>query len=229
MPRPARVNISGIPQHVTQRGNNRQVCFFDNADRRIYLELLHEAALRRDCSIHAYVLMTNHVHLLVTPNTPNGVSLLMQDTGREYVPYINKAYRRSGTLWEGRFKSSLVESSEYCLTCYQYIELNPVRAMMVKSPGDYPWSSYQTNGLEATDHLITPHRQWLKLGHDLPSRHAAYRRLFEAEIAGKRLEAIRHSNRKGLPLGCKRFRAEIESQLNIKLGSGKVGRPPKKR
>ena len=121
MPRPTRLNLAGIPQHVTQRGNNRQVCFFDDADYQLYLGLLGEACKRHQCKVHAYVLMTNHVHLLITPEIPTGVSLVFRDLDRDYVRQLNRKYRRTGTLWEGRFKSSLVDHDIYCLTCYRYI------------------------------------------------------------------------------------------------------------
>lgn len=227
MPRPARLNLPGIPQHVTQRGNNRQHCFFDDQDRKTYLNLLGKAAQRRDCEIHAYVLMTNHVHLLVTPNIPDGVSRLMQDTGREYVRHINRTHQRSGTLWEGRFKSSLVDSEIYCLVCYRYIELNPVRAEIVAAPGKYRWSSYPANALGQPDVLLTPHPLWLALGEDSTGRCQAYRRLFHCETPASTLRMFRYCNRKGLPLGSEQFKARIESQLQIKLGTGKVGRPAK--
>ena len=138
MPRPNRLNLPGVPQHVTQRGNNRQACFFEDADYRLYLSLLAAACQRHQCTVHAYVLMTNHVHLLITPQFAQGVSLLMRDLGRDYVRQVNQAYRRTGTMWEGRFKSSLVDSEDYCLACYRYIELNPVRANMVAHPREYP-------------------------------------------------------------------------------------------
>jgi putative transposase len=227
MPRPRRLNIPDIPQHVTQRGNNRQVCFFGDEDRHIYLSLLEKASLRRECAVHAYVLMTNHVHLLVTPAIPDGVSRFMQDIGREYVRYINTAYRRSGTLWEGRFRSSLIDSDAYCLICYQYIELNPVRAAMVEGPNEYRWSSYHANALGLPDPLITPHQQWLSLGSDASSRSHAYSDLFAEQPTASILNKIRYHNRKGLPLGDTSFKKQIESQLQTKLGSGKIGRPPK--
>lgn len=226
MPRPRRLNLVGIPQHITQRGNNRQACFFDNEDRLTYLELLNRAARRRACDIHAYVLMTNHVHILATPRVADGVSRLMQDIGREYVRYINSSYRRSGTLWEGRFKSSLVDSAEYCLVCYRYIELNPVRAAMVDKPDDYRWSSYRSNALGQKVELITPHEEWMILGRDDHTRCAAYRALFNDAPRQSQIDEIRYSNRKGLPLGRESFKSQIETQLQIKLGSGKVGRPP---
>jgi putative transposase len=135
--------LSDVPVHIVQRGNNRQAIFFADEDYRAYLGWLNEAATRWACAIHAYVLMTNHVHLLLSPTDPKGVSGLMQYLGRRYVPYINHRYRRSGTLWEGRFKSSLIQSETYLLLCHRYIELNPVRAAMVVAPGDYPWSSWR--------------------------------------------------------------------------------------
>ena len=227
MPRPPRLNLVGFPQHITQRGNNRQACFFLTEDRLTYLKLMDRAARRRDCRIHAYVLMTNHVHILATPLKVNGISRLMQDIGREYVRYINSSYRRSGTLWEGRFKSSLVDSAEYCLICYRYIELNPVRAAMVDKPDDYRWSSYRCNALGQDDKLIKPHEEWMALGVDHRSRCAAYGALFDDAPQKSQIDEIRYSNRKGLPLGRESFKTQIENQLQIKLGSGKVGRPPK--
>ena len=225
MPRPQRLNLPNIPQHVTQRGNNRQQCFFDDSDRYRYLAILESAACRRGCAVHAYVLMTNHVHLLVTPTSPDGVSKLMQDIGREYVRHINKTRKRTGTLWEGRFKSSLVDSESYCLVCHRYIELNPVRAGMVDDPANYPWSSYSANALGMVNSLLTPHELWLSLGSDGNSRCREYRALFSERLPEAVLEEIRHDNCKGLPLGRASFKAWLESQLQIKLGTGKVGRP----
>ena len=227
MPRPTRLNLAYIPQHVTQRGNNRQACFFADEDRTVYLSLLETSARRRECAVHAYVLMTNHVHLLVTPSIPDGVSKLMQDVGREYVRYINFTYKRSGTLWEGRFKSSLVDSDSYCLACYCYIELNPVRAAMVTTPCQYLWSSYHANALQAEDRLITPHQQWISPGDDPASRCQAYKGLFKTQPPESTVRAIRYYNKKGLPLGTASFTQQIEEQLQIKLGTGKVGRPRK--
>jgi putative transposase len=171
--------------------------------------------------------MTNHVHILATPSVADGVSRLMQDVGREYVRYINSKYRRSGTLWDGRFKSSLVDSAEYCLVCYRYIESNPVRAAMVDRPDQYRWSSYQCNALGQHNELLTPHEEWMALGVDHCSRCAAYRALFDDTPKRSQIDRIRYANRKGLPLGGDSFKSEIETQLNIKLGSGKVGRPSK--
>jgi putative transposase len=171
--------------------------------------------------------MTNHVHILATPAVADGASRLMQDVGREYVRYVNRSYRRSGTLWEGRFKSSLVDSAEYCLICYRYIELNPVRAALVDTPDRFRWSSYRCNALGLEKELITPHEEWMALGADQRARCAAYRALFDDVPEKSQIEQIRYSNRKGLPLGGDSFKSRIEAQLQIKLGSGKVGRPPK--
>lgn len=225
MPRPARLNIPGIPQHVTQRGNNRQACFYADEDYRLYLELLNDACRLHACHLHAYALMTNHVHLLITPSTPDGVSRVMCDLGRDFVRTINRNHQRTGTLWEGRFKSSLVDTNRYCLTCYRYIELNPVRAGMVRHPEEYRWSSYHCNGLGRPDTLISPHDCWLLLGEDDQDRTATYRALFKDALEPADIEHIRHCVNTGLPTGNDRFRSDIEKTLSIRLGLGKRGRP----
>jgi len=147
MPRKPRISPIGIAQHIITRGNNRQVCFTSEEDMAFYMSCLKDYAKKHDVEVHAWVLMTNHIHLLCTPNVEHAISKMMQDVGRLYVHYFNKTYRRSGTLWEGRFKSSLVQSEEYLLSVYRYIELNPVRAGMVNDPADYAFSSYQINAL----------------------------------------------------------------------------------
>ena len=142
MPRRARLSIPGIPWHIIQRGNNRRACFYSPKDHQYYLTTLAEQALQHDCLIHAYVLMTNHVHLLITPARKESAAKLMKHLGQRHAQYINRSYQQSGTLWEGRFKSCLTQEDAYVLACYRYIEMNPVRATMVNHPGDYPWSSY---------------------------------------------------------------------------------------
>jgi len=229
MPRPARLNLPNIPQHITQRGNNRQTCFFSDEDYRLYLKLLAAGCYRHQCDLHAYILMTNHAHLLMTPTTPEGVSLVMRDLGRDYVRIINKTYRRSGTLWEGRFKSSLVDKEYYCLACYRYIELNPVRAGMVQHPGDYPWSSFRRNALGGPDPLITPHESWMHLGENASDRRRAYLALFGNVPETHEIDDIRYGIRKGLPTGSERFKTEIERALSVTLGDGKQGRPSNNR
>lgn len=229
MPRPLRLNIPGQPQHITQRGNNRQACFYADSDYRHYLELLDKACRRHECSLHAYVLMTNHVHLLMTPSTPEGVSRVMQDVGRDFVRTINQDYHRTGTLWEGRYKSSVVDTDNYCLTCYRYIELNPVRAGMIRRPGDYSWTSYHDNALGRSTGMITPHDCWLLLGEDDTARRDAYRDLFREKLEHQDIAHIRESIWTGLPTGNDLFRREIEKALSIKLGHGKRGRPKRTR
>ena len=227
MPRPTRINLPGIPQHITQRGNNRQACFFANADYGLYLSLLTEACHKHQCVVHAYVLMTNHVHLLITPETPTGVSLVFRDLGRDYVRQINKAYQRTGTMWEGRFKSSLVDTEVYCLACYRYIELNPVRAGIVKHPSEYPWSSFNVNAFGESSDLLIPHESWLALGDEHTNRLVAYRGLFKEALEQHQIDEIRYGVQKGLPAGNNRFKRQIEETLSIKLGDGKRGRPKK--
>jgi putative transposase len=227
MPRPARLHLPETPQHITQRGNNRQACFYVDGDYRRYLELLLAACDTHACALHAYVLMTNHVHLLLTPGNTDSISLVIRDVGRDYVRTVNKTYHRTGTLWEGRYKSSLVDRTRYCLACYRYIELNPVRAGMVRHPGDYPWSSYRCNATAETNRLITPHDCWLALGANDQERTAVYRELVKTCMPRSDLDHIRKSIDTGLPTGNDRFRQEIEHALAIKLGTGRRGRPGK--
>ena len=164
MPRRARLSVPGIPWHIIQRGNNRAVCFNAAADYQFYLHCLDELAGKFGCAIHAYVLMTNHVHLLLTPQKTGSAALLMKHLGQRYVQYFNRTYQRTGTLWEGRFRSCLTQTENYVLACYRYIEQNPVRAGMVKRPQDYRWSSYHANGAGRPDSLITPHDEYINLG-----------------------------------------------------------------
>ena len=173
MPRRARLSIPGIPWHIIQRGNNRSACFCAEEDYRRYLDTLGTLAPKYGCAVHAYVLMTNHVHLLLTPERADSAALLMKHLGQRYVQYVNRSYRRSGTLWEGRFRSCLTQSEDYVLACYRYIELNPVRASMVAHPRDYRWSSYRANAEGLADSLITPHIEYLRLGADPQERRAA--------------------------------------------------------
>ncbi|MCA0899160.1 transposase [Microbulbifer agarilyticus] len=193
MARLPRLGPASIPQHVIQRGNNRQVCFCSEQDMIAYAGWLKQYAREFDVQVHAWVFMTNHVHLLATPASDNGVSRMMQALGRIYVRYFNREYRRSGTLWEGRYKSCLVESEEYLLQCYRYIELNPVRAGMVVDPGEYYWSSYRCNGLGKASALLTPHPQYMALGRCPKERRESYRALFRYQLDGPLLEEIRGS------------------------------------
>ncbi len=182
MPRRPRIHLAGLPLHIVQRGHNREACFFGDDDYTAYRHWLGEALKATGCQLHAYVQMTNHVHLLLTPPEPEAVSQLAISLGRRYVQYINKTYRRTGTLWDGRYKSSLVHADAYLLLCQRYIELNPVRAAMVDDPAHYRWSSYRTNGLGQTDPLLMPHALYTGLGQDEAERLAAYRALFRSEL-----------------------------------------------
>jgi putative transposase len=228
MSRLQRVSPVGVPQHIIQRGNNKQACFTSDADMKAYLNWLKIFANQYGVAVHAWVLMTNHVHLLLTPNTENAVSKMMQSLGRMYVGYFNHAYKRSGTLWEGRFKSSLIQSEQYLLNVYRYIELNPVRANMVEQPNEYSWSSHNYNALGVENDLITPHQEYLSLGDDEKVRREAYLQLFEDEIDDKLLNGIRNTINKGLALGSESFVDQIEFLTSMRVSSRKAGRPKNK-
>jgi putative transposase len=225
MARKPRFNIPGIPQHVIQRGNNRDPCFFGSQDCHFYLDALQAASEKSRCAIHAYVLMTNHVHLLVTPGEGGSISAMMQSLGRRYVRYINDVYQRTGTLWEGRYKACIVECERYLLACYRYIELNPVRAGMVDVPGSYPWTSYRHNALEYPDALVTEHEIYRALGKSAEGRCRAYRALFVYHLSEDEMQAIRASVNEELVFGSERFRDKIELMSQRRTRRGKAGRP----
>lgn len=178
---------------------NRQDSFFCARDYRSYLAALSETSSHYGVAVHAYVLMSNHVHILATPEDAGGVSRMMQQLGRKYVSYFNKAHARTGTLWEGRFRASMIESLRYLFACYRYIELNPVRAGLVSSPAEYEWSSYRTNAFARHNDLVKPHRAYLGLGGDSATRCDSYRRLFAGTHTDTD-ELIRTANRKGRTL-----------------------------
>lgn len=225
MPRKPRFYLPGVPAHVIQRGNNRQAVFFCEEDYRAYLTWLWDGADKCGCSVHAYVLMTNHVHLLVSPDEKESISQLIQYVGRNYVTYVNRRYGRSGTLWEGRHKGSLVQASDYLLACYRYIELNPVRAGMVEVPGEYAWSSYRKNAFGEDAGRLAPHDRYLALGKGAADRQQAYRGLFGAALASEQLHAFRSAAQTGTPLDNDRFRKEIETTLGQRIGQARRGRP----
>jgi putative transposase len=213
--------------HIVQRGNNRLPCFFSDLDRRLYLKCLAEASVARGCEIHAYVLMSNHVHLLITPRQQGAASAMLQDVGRRYVRNINSIHGRTGTLWEGRFKSSLVDSERYLLTCHRYIELNPVRAGIVQRPGDYPWSSHAHYADGAPNRLLTPHILFSELGTSASSRMSAFRAMFGDAITEKDLERLRTTLNKGRALGSDLFIDEMQHALGRDLRPPRRGRPKK--
>ena len=212
MARLPRFVIPGQPQHVIVRGNNREAIFYVDADYQFYLDKLKLACDQHACDLHAYVLMTNHVHLLITPHTQESLAKALQMIGRYYVQYFNFTYKRTGTLFEGRYKATIVDSEHYLLSCYRYLELNPVRANMVAHPSEYPWSSYAVNALGAEDarELLKPHNEYILLDKNEIRRRAAYRALFKARIAEKTLEEIREATNKSWVLGSERFKAQIE-------------------
>lgn len=227
MPRQPRHFVPGYPVHAVARGVNRQPVFFEASDYSLYLSVVHWAAGRYGCAIHAYVLMTNHVHLLMTPDSVKSIPRLFQAVGRSYVQSVNRKYGRTGTLWEGRYRPSLVDSDAYALSCYRYIELNPVRAGLVANPALYAHSSYRCNALGIIDPLVTPQASYLALGSDVHSRQAAYASLFSSPIDEAELSAIRRQlNRCGV-LGTERFKDEVEAVLGYPVRPARMGRPGK--
>lgn len=217
MARFPRIVIPGQALHIIQRGNNRQPCFFADDDYRYYLDSLKEAAVRCGAQVHAYVLMTNHVHLLLTPESVQTPSLLLQSVGRRYVRYVNHVYRRSGTLWEGRYKSTLIDSDRYLLTCSRYIELNPVRARMVGRPGDYIWSSFRSNTGGPMEPILSPHPIYLALANTPENRAQAYGALFDRHLEPQAIQAIRLATETGVVLGHDRFKEQVQSVLSRRV------------
>lgn len=227
MPRRSRCVVPGVPLHVIQRGNNRSACFDREGDCLLYLALLRELCDLYECSIHAYVLMTNHVHLLATPEHSDSMSLVMKHLGQRYVQYVNRRYARTGSLWEGRFRSSMVDSAGYALVCQRYIELNPVRAGVVRHPGEYRWSSFGANALGHSSDIVVPRAEYLCLGEDERERRMRYVELFNDALSDRDLARIRDAVNGGFVLGSDRFVGEIEERLHRRATRGKPGRPAK--
>ncbi|MEA3241501.1 MAG: transposase [Pseudomonadota bacterium] len=227
MPRRSRIIVPGVPIHIIQRGNNRQACFYTEDDFQCYLDWLKEYASVSNCAIHAYVLMTNHVHLLLTPAEDSSTGTLMKRLGQRYVQYINRTYSRTGSLWEGRFRSCIAQQENYLLICQRYIELNPVRAGMVEHTGDYRWSSYHANAHGEKMDLLTQHSIYLGLGHSEKERESAYRELFLEKLDAGLINEIRQSTNGNFALGNKRFKEEISKALDRRVSPGKSGRPQK--
>jgi putative transposase len=225
MPRLPRYAAPGLPQHVIQRGNNRTALFTDVRDHDVFSRYLLAAMDRHECLVHAYVFMSNHVHLLVTPHDAGGIGRLMQSLGCRYVRYFNERHGRTGTLWEGRYRATLVDSDRYLLTCYRYIELNPVRAGLVSHPAEYPWSSHGANAYGVPDPLVSPHARFLGLASNAAARCAEYQALFRFPIDPATLVVIRNATNTSWALGSESFCDLVGEKLNRRTGPLPAGRP----
>lgn len=225
MARLPRLTLPDYPHHVIQRGNNRQAIFVTTADYRMLLDLLQEHAKKWDVAVHAYVLMSNHFHVLATPRTADGLPKMMQAVGRSYVRYFNSAQKRTGTLWEGRYKSTLIQAERYLLACMAYIDLNPVRAGLVLQAQDYPWSSHGHYLGLRTDRLITPHALYWELGNTPFAREAAYAELVQAGISSVQQSALTQATLSGWALGEPDFVADLQKRTERRITKSVAGRP----
>ena len=227
MPRLGRLFLPDQPLHIVQRGNDRQRIFFREGDYALYRQWLGEAAREYGLAIHAYVLMTNHVHLLATPARAESAARTLQSLGRRYVRHVNAAERRTGTLWEGRYRAAAIEGEAHFLSCMRYIELNPVRAGMVAHPRAYRWSSHAANAGGVADPLLTEHALYRALGATPAERRHDYRALFRAALEPAFVEALRRATNGGWPLGSARFQRRLAQALGRRVTPGQAGRPPK--
>lgn len=205
MPRSSRIFLGNVALHIIQRGNNRNACFLAKEDYGRYLSCLRTAACQADCAVHAYVLMTNHVHLLLSPAHAAAVPAMMRSVAQKHAQYINWRYRRTGTLWEGRYRAALIQNDTHLLVCQRYVELNPVRARMVQYPGQYPWSSYRCNAEGRANAIVVAHSTYLELGTDSTVRQTAYRRLFDEPLAESQLQHIRITTNNNFAVGDQEF------------------------
>src|SRR5688572_16206823 len=223
MARHPRLILPGVALHVIQRGNNRNACFAHESDYLTYLAHLRHLSRQYQCELHAYCLMSNHVHLLLTPQESEACSLMMRDLGRSYVRYFNRRHDRTGTLWEGRFRSCIVESSEYVLACYRYIELHPVRAGMVSHPSAYPWSSHAVNSGTHGDAMVLPPCEYTALAVEPGSRLGSYRQLFEQAFDDALLKRIRDATNGGYPLVSESFKSRMAAPPGCRTERGRPG------
>jgi putative transposase len=226
MARLPRLTLADVPHHVIQRGNNRQAIFVDRADHERLLGLLADAAPRFGIALHAYVLMDNHFHLLATPGTTTGLPQFMQSVGRSYVRYFNDRHGRSGTLWEGRYRSTLIQTDRYLLTCMAYIDLNPVRAGLVSDARDFPWSSHAHYAGLRQDKLLTPHPLYWELGNTPFAREAAYAELVRAGVRAVDQGALTEATLRGWAAGDANFLASLQKSTERRVTKAKAGRPP---
>lgn len=224
MARRRRIFAPGYPSHVIQRGNNGCTIFMDETDRFRYLEFLAHAADRNDCSIHCYVLMDNHVHMLVSPATEGALGRTMQSLGVRYVHYFNRRHQRTGTLWDGRYWANIVDTDRYLVACYRYIELNPVRASLVRAPADWRWSSHRHHALGEPDPVVSQHDYYVTLASSSAERCARYRALLQVRLLDEELEAIRKAAREGLVLGEDDFKQRLEARLGHRVRPQRRGR-----
>lgn len=227
MARLSRPVVANVPLHITQRGNNRLRCFFVDSDYLVYLDLLSRAAHAADCKIHSYVLMTNHVHLLLSPADEHGPAFLMKFLGERYVQYVNRRHTRTGTLWEGRFRSCIVQSERYLMVCQRYIELNPVRAQMVDDPVSYRWSSYRHHAYGEESALVTPHELYGRMGADPIGRQRAYRELCAEALDDEALSEVRRATKSNLALGNESFTDQMADLVGRSMSPLESGRPRK--
>ncbi len=225
MARLPRLTLAGYPHHVVQRGNNRQPICLDTADFQTLQALLHENARKFGVSVHAYVLMDNHFHLLATPSTDEALPKMMQAVGRSYVRYFNDRYQRTGTLWEGRYKSTLIETDRYLLACMVYIDLNPVRAGLVGQAGDYPWSSHAHYSGSHADKMVSPHPLVWNLGNTPFAREAAYAQLVQNGISQGQQLTLTEAVLRGWALGEEVFLTELQKKTPRRLSKSSPGRP----
>lgn len=225
MARLPRLVIPNQPHHIIQRGNDRQLIFRDAADYLFFLDRLREGSRQFKVAIHAYVLMSNHLHLLATPSDEQGLSKMMQWIGRHYVPYFNHKYERTGTLWQGRYRATVIDAERYLMMCSRYIELNPVRAGIAPMPGDYPWSSYQHHIGIKSDPIVADHPLYWALGNTPFDREATYRNLVEQGVSEQDVRLLSEATLKGWPLGSDQFKLALERQTQRRVRPSKRGRP----
>lgn len=227
MPRRPRMYLPGYTYHLVQRGNNRQACFYETENYRVYLGYLRKLLPRYENHLHAYCLMTNHIHLLVTQTRQNGISRMMQSLGSSYGRYMNKKYERTGSLWEGRHKSSIVGTETYLFRCYRYIELNPVAARIVINPEEYEWSSVMENAWATRFSLVSPHACYQSLGSNPSKRRTRYRQILAERMSAQHRKEVELALQQNMPLGDEVYIKELENRLGRKLGKYRSGRPPK--
>ena len=227
MPRKPRFYLPNYPVHIVQRGHNNNSVFFENEDYKVYLDWLQEGSEWYEVPIHAYVLLPNQIHILASPPDKEAASRMMQYQGRRYVPYVNASYGKTGTIWQGRYKASLIDPETYLLNSMIYIEGLPVREGLSKSPGPYKWSSYKRNAQGRKNVLITPHAAYLDIARGDKKRQEKYTAMSKAGLSDEVITDISDAWQTGTPLGSDKFKKMVERRLKIKVGHAKRGRPRK--